>query len=84
MRSLGMMISMGIATVLFSIFIGRIQITPEHYPLLMKSIMVAFIIFTLLCFGGIFSSIVRGKLREDKGEARRFGKGFYEVIKSIL
>lgn len=63
MRSLGMMISMGIATVLFSIFIGRIQITPEHYPLLMKSIMVAFIIFTLLCFGGIFSSIVRGKLR---------------------
>jgi len=63
MRSLGMMISMGIATVLFSIFIGRVQITPEQYPLLMKSIMVAFIIFTLLCFGGIFASIVRGKLR---------------------
>ena len=66
MRSLGMMISMGIATVLFSIFIGRIQITPEQYPLLIKSIMVAFTIFTLLCFGGIFASIVRGKMRADK------------------
>jgi len=65
MRSLGMMISMGIATVLFSIFMGRVQITPEQYPLLLKSIMVAFIIFTLLCFGGIFASIVRGKLRRD-------------------
>ena len=65
MRSLGMMISMGIATVLFSIFMGRVQITPEQYPFLLKSIMVAFIIFTLLCFGGIFTSIVRGKLRVD-------------------
>jgi MFS family permease len=65
MRCLGMMISMGIATVLFSIFIGRIQITPEQYPLLTKSIMVAFMIFTLLCFGGIFASIARGKLRVD-------------------
>jgi len=71
-----MMISMGIATVLFSVFIGRIQITAEQYPLLLKSIMVAFIIFTLLCFGGIFASIVRGKLRADQGEVKRFGKGF--------
>jgi MFS family permease len=76
MRSLGMMISMGIATVLFSIFIGRIQITAEQYPLLIKSIRVAFIIFTLLCFGGIFASIVRGKLRGDKGEAKCCEKGF--------
>ncbi len=63
MRSLGMMVSMGVATVVFNIFIGRIQITAEQYPLLMKSIMVAFIIFTLFCFGGIFASIVRGKVR---------------------
>ena len=80
MRSLGMMISMGIATVLFSIFIGRVQITAEQYPLLLKSIMVAFIIFTILCFGGIFASIVRGKLRADKGKAKVVTKVSNEII----
>ena len=74
MRNLGMVISMGIVTVLFSIFIGRIQITAEQYPLLIKSIVVAFIIFTLLCFGGVFASIVRGRLRLDKSEAKCFSK----------
>jgi len=65
MRTLGMMVSMGIATVVFSIFIGRIQISYEQYPALIKSITVAFMIFSLLCLGGIFMSMVRGKLRED-------------------
>jgi EmrB/QacA subfamily drug resistance transporter len=63
MRSLGMMVSMGIATVVFTIFIGRVQITTEQHPLLMKSITVALIIFTLLCLAGVFASLVRGKLR---------------------
>lgn len=66
MRNLGMMVSMGVATVLFNIFIGRVQITPEQYPLLIKSIKVAFIIFTLFCLGGIFASMVRGKVRADQ------------------
>jgi len=63
MRSLGMMVSMGISTVIFSIFIGRTQIGLEQYPQLIKSISVAFIIFTLFCLGGIFASMARGKLR---------------------
>jgi len=62
MRSLGMMLSMGIATVVFSIFMGRVQITAGQYPLLMKSITVAFIISTVLCVGGVFASMVRGEL----------------------
>jgi EmrB/QacA subfamily drug resistance transporter len=61
MRSLGMMVSMGISTVIFSILIGRVQITQEQYPSLMKSIVVAFIIFTALCLIGIFASMARGK-----------------------
>jgi len=63
MRSLGQMLSMGIATVIFRIYIGRTQITEEQYPFLMKSIQVAFVVFTILCFVGIFASMVRGKLR---------------------
>lgn len=67
MRSLGMVISMAVATVVFSIFIGRTEIAPEHYPLLTVSIKVALTIFACLCFGGIFASLVRGKSRETTG-----------------
>lgn len=73
MRALGMMVSMGIATVVFSIFIGRIQITPEHYPVLIKSIKVAFVIFAIFCFGGIFASLVRGKLRGGQPQPTQAG-----------
>jgi EmrB/QacA subfamily drug resistance transporter len=65
MRLLGMMISMGIATVLFAVYLGRVQITAEYYPLFIKSVRAAFIVFAILCLGGIFSSMVRGKLRPD-------------------
>jgi EmrB/QacA subfamily drug resistance transporter len=61
MRSLGMMVSMGVSTLLFSILIGRVQLTPAQYPMLMKSIVIAFIIFTAFCFIGIFASMARGK-----------------------
>lgn len=63
MRMLGMMISMGIATLVFTHFIGRVQITPAVYPVFMKSVGVAFMIFAVFCFGGIFASMVRGRLR---------------------
>lgn len=63
MRLLGQMFSMGIATLLFSIYIGRVQITVEYYPVFLKSVKAAFMIFSVLCFGGIFASLARGKLR---------------------
>jgi len=62
-RQVGMMFSMGIAMLLFAIYIGRVEITPEYYPLFLKSMSVAFIIFAILCFGGIFASLARGKTR---------------------
>jgi EmrB/QacA subfamily drug resistance transporter len=65
MRLLGMMISMGIATVVFTVYLGRVQITTEYYPVLVRSVNVAFAVFAILCFGGIFSSMARGKLRGD-------------------
>ena len=68
MRSLGMMISMCITSMIFALFIGRVQITPEHFSAFIKSIRLAFIIFSILCFGGIFSSLIRGSLRENNTE----------------
>ena len=66
MRLLGQMLSMGIATLTFALFIGRVQISPDNYPEFMKSVSTAFIIFSCLCTGGIFLSLSRGKVRNEK------------------
>jgi uncharacterized membrane protein len=61
MRLLGQMISMGIAMMIFAIFIGHVEITPEYYPQFVLSLHYAFIMFTVFCIIGIFASLVRGK-----------------------
>lgn len=61
MRMVGQMLSMGIAMLLFALYMGRVQIVPQYYPLFLKSAKVAFIVFASLCFLGIFASLARGK-----------------------
>jgi EmrB/QacA subfamily drug resistance transporter len=64
MRQVGMSFSMGVAMLMFALYnIGRVQITPEYYPLFQQSMKTSFIIFAILCFGGIFASLARGKVR---------------------
>lgn len=63
MRLTGQMLSMGIATLIFAVYLGRVQIAPANYPLFMKSIRSAFTIFAVLCFAGTFASLARGKVR---------------------
>jgi EmrB/QacA subfamily drug resistance transporter len=61
MRLTGQMASMALAFMLFSFYIGKVQITPEVYPLFLKSMRMIFMLSTALCFLGIFASIARGK-----------------------
>ena len=68
MRQIGMMFSMGIAMLIFAIYIGRVEITPEYYPVFVNSIKVAFVIFAVLCFVGIFASMARGKVKKRVSE----------------
>jgi MFS family permease len=63
MRLIGQMMSMGIAMLIIAVIMGHVQIVPEFYPQLMTSVRVAFIVFTLLCFGGIFASLSRGSMK---------------------
>ncbi len=65
MRTSGMMLSMGIVMILFSIYIGRAQITPEYYPAFLTSMKVGFVIFAALCFGGIFAQLAGRKARQE-------------------
>jgi len=62
-RQVGMVLSMGIVMLMFTLYIGRVQITPAYYPLFQQSMKTCFIIFAALCFGGIFASLARGKVR---------------------
>ena len=59
MRLIGQMLSMGVAMLIFSIFIGNVQIVPGNYPALLTSIQIVFTIFTILCVVGIFASLAR-------------------------
>jgi EmrB/QacA subfamily drug resistance transporter len=63
MRLTGQMLSMGIATVIFAIHIGRAAITPEYYPQFLSGLTKAFTLFAALCFCGVFASLARGKVR---------------------
>jgi len=63
MRQVGMSFSMGITMLLFTLYIGRVEITPEHYPLLLSSTKITFTVFTGLCTAGIFASLARGNTR---------------------
>ena len=63
MRVIGQMLSMGIATLIFAVYIGPVQINAASHPLFLKSLEAAFAVFAILCFGGIFASLARGRLR---------------------
>jgi EmrB/QacA subfamily drug resistance transporter len=64
MRLTGQAFSLGIALLLFALYIGRVQITPDYYPLFLKSMKTAFSISAALCFAGIFASIARGRTHQ--------------------
>jgi EmrB/QacA subfamily drug resistance transporter len=64
MRSIGMMTSMAIAMTALSIFMGRVQVTPEVYPQFLESMTAILSVFVVLCIVGVFASLSRGKVRK--------------------
>jgi len=63
MRMLGQMLSMGVATLVFSLLIGKVRIEPANYALFLRSMRVSFLVFFVLCCGGVFFSLARGRVR---------------------
>ncbi|AEF94989.1 major facilitator superfamily MFS_1 [Desulfotomaculum nigrificans CO-1-SRB] len=61
MRLTGQTISMAVVTLLLSIFIGNVNLNTANPELLIKGARTAFIVFTVMCFGGIFASLARGR-----------------------
>jgi EmrB/QacA subfamily drug resistance transporter len=67
MRLIGQMLSMGVAMLAMSVIIGHLEIEPPVYPQFELSVKICFIIFTVLCFGGIFASLARGNSNGIRG-----------------
>lgn len=68
MRLLGQMLSMGIATLIFSIYNLRVQIAPKYFPSFLQTLRISFMIFSLLCILGIFASLARGEIHNTRKE----------------
>ena len=61
MRMVGQMMSMGIAMMLISLYIGKQSINPATYPGLIAAMRTGFLIFSILSVIGIFASLARNK-----------------------
>jgi EmrB/QacA subfamily drug resistance transporter len=61
MRMVGQMMSMGIAMMLISLYIGKQTINPATYPGLIASMRTGFLIFSILSVFGIFASLARNE-----------------------
>lgn len=72
MRLIGQMFSVGIAVLIFSLYAGSKEISTAMYDDLFKGIRTAFVIFGVLCAGGVFASLARGGKKgggnKDKGQ----------------
>ncbi|MCY3022746.1 MAG: MFS transporter [Planctomycetota bacterium] len=62
MRLLGHVFSMGVVTLILSLFFGRAKMTPAIYPQFLASLRTAFPVFAALCLVGVFASLARGNL----------------------
>jgi EmrB/QacA subfamily drug resistance transporter len=60
-RTGGMMLSMGVMMILFTIYIGQAEITPPYYPQFLSSVRVGFTVFTALCIGGAAAQLAARK-----------------------
>ena len=66
MRMLGQTLSMTIVALITSLYMRNINVdSPQYAESLLKSAVTSFVVFTALCFFGIFISLARGK-REMK------------------
>lgn len=59
MRLLGQTFGMGLILIVFAVYIGAVQFTPQNYPELLTSIQVTYLIAVVLSVVAIFASLAR-------------------------
>jgi len=66
MRLTGQMFSMGITMLVFAVILGSQPISEANNHLLLKSTQIIFAILSVICCGGIFASLARGKVHNGE------------------
>lgn len=66
MRQMGMMFSMGIVMMILALRLGQVEITAGNIDRFDDSMTMAFAVFAVMCFGGIFASLARGTMHNGK------------------
>jgi EmrB/QacA subfamily drug resistance transporter len=66
MRLAGQMASMVVVTIVFSLLLGGMEISAGTQDRLVASLRIVFFISTIFCVIGVFFSMMRGKLRQDR------------------
>jgi EmrB/QacA subfamily drug resistance transporter len=63
MRLVGQVLSLGIATIFISLYLGSQEITHALADQFMLSYRLSFAVFAIMCFVGVFASLARGRVR---------------------
>jgi EmrB/QacA subfamily drug resistance transporter len=66
MRAIGQLASIAIVMMIFSLVIGRVQITPDVYQEFLASVRISFLVLCILNVFGIFASYARGEIRKPE------------------
>jgi EmrB/QacA subfamily drug resistance transporter len=60
MRLVGQMLSMGLASLVLAVFVGREAVGPERAAGFLAGMRTAFLLYAVLCVAGVFASLARG------------------------
>jgi len=63
MRLTGQAASMAIVTLLLALYVGNVELSQADIGMLVRGTKTSFVIFTIICFGGIFASLARGNVK---------------------
>lgn len=64
------MTGLAIATMMLSLYVGKSQITPDKYGVFLAAVKTSFMVFSALCFLGIFASLAKKKANSPEPKAQ--------------
>ena len=65
-RIVGQMFSMGIATMILAVRVGRVQITAVNRESFLQAVRTGFLVFGALCVVGVLASLARGSREANR------------------
>jgi hypothetical protein len=68
MGAIGQLGSMAVVMMIFSLIMGKVEVTPGVYPLLLTSVQRVFLVLLFMSVFGIFAGLARGGIRKRSSQ----------------